>query len=133
MITRRLRSRCHSDECGIALVLTLAILVIATILVVGFVSSMRTERQAAASIANNANAAIIAQAAVDHAMSILDMNIPQPVPPGGSIANLKNWTINPGLLTTIQGVNSTVQIPLSSNPSAAYASTNQDAELNVPL
>jgi hypothetical protein len=118
---------------GAALVLTLAILVIATILVVGFVASMRTERQAAASMANNMNAAIIAQAAIDHATSILDKNIPQPVPPGGSIANPTNWIINPGLLTTVKGTNTPVQIPLSSNPSAAYASTNQDAELNVPL
>jgi len=70
------------NEDGIALILTLAILVIATILVVGFVASMRTERQAAASIANNMNAALIAQAAIDHATSILDRNIPQPVPPG---------------------------------------------------
>ena len=45
-------------ERGIALVLTLAILAIATILVVGFVTSMRTERQAAASMSNNASAAI---------------------------------------------------------------------------
>src|SRR4051794_30283483 len=65
-------------ESGIALVLTLAMLVIATILVVGFVSSMRTERQAAASISNGEAAEVIAQAAVDHAMSILDQNIPQP-------------------------------------------------------
>src|SRR4051812_31720010 len=66
---------------GIALVLTLAILVIATILVVGFTSSMRTERQAAASLANNNSAQIIAQAAVEHAISILDFNIPPPRPP----------------------------------------------------
>src|SRR3982750_4585586 len=71
----------NSATHGIALVLTLAILVIATIIVVGFVSSMRTERQAAASMANNASAAIIAHAAVDHAISILDENIPQPRPP----------------------------------------------------
>src|SRR5205823_4131256 len=119
-------------EHGIALVLTLAILAIATILVVGFVTSMRTERQAAASMSNNASAAILAQAAVDHAISILDKNIPQPVPPGGPIANPKNWIVNPGLLTTVQGANTTVQIPLSSDPNAPYSSTAQDAELNVP-
>ncbi len=121
-----------SHERGIALVLTLAILVIATILVVGFATSMRTERQASASMANNASAALITQAVIDHAISILDKNIPQPVPPGGSTANPTNWIINPGLLTTIQGPATTVQIPLSSNPSVAYPSTAQDAELNVP-
>jgi hypothetical protein len=118
-------------ECGIALVLTLAILVIATILVVGFAASMRTERQAATSLANNETAGLIAQAALNHAVSILERNIPQPIPPGGSTANPTNWIINPGLLTTIQGTAAPIQIPLSSNPSVAYASTNQDAELNV--
>jgi len=118
-------------ERGIALVLTLAILVIATILVVGFATSMRTERQASASIANSINATIIAQAATDHAISILDNNIPQPVPPGPT-ATPKNWIINPGLLTTVEVPAKIVQIPLSSNPSATYSSTAQDAELNVP-
>src|SRR2546423_7414867 len=122
----------EADERGIALVLTLAILVIATILVVGFATSMRTERQASASIANSLSAAIIAQAATDHAITILDKNIPQPVPPGVSTANPTNWIINPGLLTTIRGTAAPIQIPLSSNPSIAYSSTAQDAELNVP-
>jgi hypothetical protein len=120
-----------TDKKGIALVLTLAILVIATILVVGFASSMRTERQAAASVANNTTAEIIAQTAVDHAISLLDKNIPQPVPPGGSTVNPVNWIINPGLLTTVAGA--LVQIPLSSNPSVAYTGSATDAELNPPL
>jgi Tfp pilus assembly protein PilX len=121
-----------TNERGIALILTLAILVIATILVVGFATSMRTERQASVSIANNVSATIIAQAATDHAITILDKNIPQPVPPGASTANPTNWIINPGLLTTIQGTAAPAQIPLSSNPSVTYSSTTQDAELNVP-
>jgi hypothetical protein len=119
------------NQRGIALVLTLAILLIATILVVGFVTSMRTERQAAASIANNANAMMIAQATVDHAITILDKNIPQPVPPGGSIANPTNWTISPGLLTTITGTAAPIQIPLSSGAPAPAPAVN--AELNVPM
>lgn len=122
-----------SKERGIALVVTLAILIIATILVVGFVSSMRTERAAAVSNGNNAAATTVAQSAVDHAIAILDKNIPQPVPPGTSTSNPTNWIVNPGLLTTVQGTNAPVQIPLSSNPSATYTSTNQDAQLNVSL
>ena len=59
----------HREKQGIALVLTLAILAIATILVVAFVSSMRTERQAAASMASNTTAGIIAQTALDHAIA----------------------------------------------------------------
>jgi hypothetical protein len=130
-MTKRLRGR--NNQRGIALVLTLSILVIATILVVGFTSSMRTERQAAASLAHNQMAALLSQAAISHAISLLDRNIPQPVPPGGSTANPTNWIINPGLLTTVQGTSAPIQIPLSSNPSVGYTSTNQDAELNVPL
>src|ERR1039457_721951 len=129
----RIAFRNQKSEQGIALVLTLAILVIATILVVGFATSMRTERQASASMANNTTASLIAQGAIDHAIAILDRNIPQPVPPGASTANPTNWIINPGLLTTIQGTSSPIQIPLSSNPTATYSSTNQDAELNVSL
>lgn len=127
-----MKIRHHRRNEGIALVLTLAILVIATILILGFASSMRTERQASASMASNETATLVIQAATDHAISILDRNIPQPVPPGGSIANPTNWIINPGLLTTIQGTAPAIQIPLSSNPSITYTSTNQDAELNVP-
>lgn len=118
-------------EEGIALAITMAILVIATILVVGFATSMRTERQAAASIANSGTANLIAQGAIEHAISILNKNIPQPVPPGGSVANPINWIVNPGLLTTIRGTAAPIEIPLSSNPSAGYTSKIQDAELNV--
>lgn len=121
-----------NGEHGAALVLTLAILVIATILVVGFATNMRTERQASTSMANNQIASLLADAAISHAIAILDKNIPQPVPPGGSTANPTNWIINPGLLTTVQGTSSLTQIPLSSNPNATYASTAQDAELNIP-
>ncbi|MEY2480536.1 MAG: hypothetical protein QOI04_1463 [Verrucomicrobiota bacterium] len=121
-----------SNKRGIALVITLSILVIATILVVGFATSMRTERNASASMANNETASLIAQSAIDNAISILDRNIPQPVPPGASTTNPSNWIINPGLLTIVQGTSSITHIPLSSNPSATYASANQDAELNVP-
>lgn len=141
---------------GIALVLTLAVLVIATILVVAFTSSMRTERQAAASLANNTSAQLIAQAAVEHAISILDFNVPQPRPPepsptplayseymrfgGGAISDVSavNWVTQPGLLTTIArhiSTNSDTvrQIPLSSNPDIGYASTTDDANMNPPL
>src|SRR5437870_5643567 len=155
MTRRCLRFCASSDDSGVALVLTLAILVIATILVVGFASSMRTERQAAASIANNENAAIIAQAAIDHAISILDENIPQPRVPqppltalpyaeyakfggDGTINDVSavNWVTQPGLLTTIArhtftNSDTTKQIPLSSNPDVNYASTAGDANINL--
>jgi hypothetical protein len=146
----------HNNNRGIALVLTLSILVIATILVVGFAASMRTERQAATSIANSQNAEILAQAAVDHAISILDQNIPQPRVPqpsptalpyaeytkfgGNSVTDVSavNWATQPGLLTTIARHDLTnsdniKQIPLSTNPNVNYVSTNDDANVNAPL
>jgi hypothetical protein len=146
---------------GIALVITLSMLVIATILVLGFTASMRTERHAAASIANEQNAELLAQAAVDHAISILDQNIPQPhvpsptpAPPapieapyteytrfgGGSVADVSavNWVTQPGLLTTIARHTATntdtiKQIPLSSNPATTYSSNSDDADVNPRL
>ena len=117
------------SERGIALILTLAILVIATILVVGFVTSMRTERQATTSMANNASAAVLTSTAIDHAIAILDKNIPQPVRPGLVSAAPTNWIISPGLLTTVTGTSGVTQIPLSSGPAGTIPETR--AELNV--
>lgn len=117
------------SERGIALILTLAILVIATILVVGFVTSMRTERQATTSMANNASASVLASTALDHAVAILDKNIPQPAPPGVPTIAPKNWIISPGLLTIVTGPRGVVQIPLSSGPAGSTPETR--AELNV--
>lgn len=125
---------------------TLAILVIATILVVGFVTSMRTERQASVSMADNERAILIARSALDHAISILEQNIPQPAPPAASpypvppaAAPLPaeapvNWVINPGRLTKQSGppTNSPQYIPLSSNPSTTYVAVADDANLNPP-
>lgn len=129
MISRILNRRAR--EQGVALVLTLAILVIATILVVGFATSMRTERHASTSMANSDATALLADAAMNHALAILDKNIPQPVPPGGSTASPTNWIINPGQLTTVIGTSAPVQIPLSSGPPAAAPAVN--AQLNIPL
>lgn len=112
------------NERGIALVLTLAILVIATILVIAFTSSMRTERQAAASMANNMTTEIIAQSALNHAISVLDKNIPQPLGPN-VVPAAQNWAINPGQLVTVSGVTTNI-IPLYSG--AAIGGT--DPNLN---
>ncbi len=84
-------------EKGVALVLALAAVVLATILAVGFATSMRTERQASVSMASNQSAEFIARAAVDHASAILSKNIPQPRPPGQA-PTANNWSIAPGML-----------------------------------
>jgi len=122
----------NHHQSGIALVLTLAMLVMITILIVAFTASMRTERQASASMANDVRARLFAQDAVAHAISILDRNIPQPVPPMTDAASLPsptNWIINPGLLTLI-GTGGETDVPLSSNPTSAYTSGPSDPNLN---
>ena len=103
-------------ENGVALIITLSLLVVATILVTGFLVSMRTERQAAQSMANSQLTDVIAQDAVQHATALLDNNIPQPVPPGQT-PKPQNWIVSPGLLTKIAGVDGTTPqyIPLSTN------------------
>jgi len=118
---------------GFAIVIVLCFLVLLTILIVGFATSMRLERQASRSVVGSQKADLLARSAVNHAAAILDRNIPAPRLPGESLANPTNWIINPGLLTTVTGTSTTNAIPLSSNPSASYASTANDANLNGPL
>jgi len=118
---------------GIALLIVLAVIVLASVLVVGLLSMARTDRMAARAMANEERTGFLADAALQHAMAILDKNIPQPVPPGKSTLNPTNWVINPGLLTLISGSPGTAtEIPLSSNPSASYTPGSSDANLNAP-
>lgn len=131
-----------TDNGAFALILTMAILAIATILAVAFANSMRTERQASASLMETERAKLLAQSALDHAISILDENIPQPAPPAASPYPLPpagaptsafvptNWVVNPGRLTTQTGGGALRSIPLSSNPVIDYTPAIQDANLN---
>ncbi|HEY5745790.1 MAG TPA: hypothetical protein VIU12_06925 [Chryseolinea sp.] len=115
---------------GMALVIGLICVVIATILVVGFTVSMRLERQASGAMANNGRAEIIAQNAIEHAIALLDTNIPQPIPPGEAGVP-QNWIVNPGLLTKFNGTEP-VEIPLSTNMGdPAVAPTTDFANLNA--
>ncbi|PTY01607.1 hypothetical protein DB346_12775 [Verrucomicrobia bacterium LW23] len=86
-----------------ALVITMAFLAIITILCMGFMISMRTERLAARSMAENERAKQVAQSALVHAISLLRDNIPDPTDPtmetpvnGGG-----HWYSNPGRLTVV--------------------------------
>ena len=84
---------------GLALVVVLALIVITSILIIAFTISMRTERQAALSMANDQSAKLLAQNALENAIAILDKNIPQPVASGVLPPTPTNWIVNPGLLT----------------------------------
>ncbi len=130
---------------GVALIITLSLLVLITVLVVGFTVNMRTEHQAAFSMSGAQRTNLVAQSALAHAVSLLQTNIPQPVPPGATPTPV-NWVVNPGMLTIIQGQTGAGggsgkvvvrKVPLSSNPpdtaNTSYASTLADANLNPPL
>lgn len=122
----------HPKRRGLALVVILALIVITTILIVAFTVSMRTERQAASSMANDQSAKLLAQNAINHAMAILDSNIPQPVASGTLPPSPTNWIVNPGLLTLVSGPSEIRSIPLSSNPTKDYPQSNpDDANLNI--
>ena len=74
----------NRTENGVALILTLSFIVLTTILIVGFVVSMRTERQAAASMANNEKVKVVAEVGLEHAIALLQKNIPRPAVPGAT-------------------------------------------------
>ena len=119
----------HRSRRGIALVIVLSMIVLITALVVSFTMSMRTERQVSHTMSENERVKLVVNAALAHAVSILDTNIPQPVPPGASTLTPTNWTVNPGMLNLIQGT-SFKPVSLSTNPIPDYLSTNQDANIN---
>jgi hypothetical protein len=138
----------HTNSRAFALPMVLLIIVAITILVVGLFLSISRERAAARSMLENESAKLVARAAVDHAVALLD-HIPQPKPPlksgpdpaPGSPGSLgssidatpsTNWITSPGLLTLVQGSRVT-EIPLSSNPSADTVPSAEDPDLNSPL
>ena len=83
--------------------MTLIMLVFLSILITGFVVSMRTELSAAYSNENIQRTKMVAQAAVVHGIDLLRSNIPDPAgitaAPGDPVgAPGRNWISNPGRL-----------------------------------
>ncbi|PTY06480.1 hypothetical protein DB346_00925 [Verrucomicrobia bacterium LW23] len=99
----RRRGKSGASRRGTAVVITLLFLMILTTLIVGFVSSMRTERIASHSNWTNGQTKHVADCALAHAMSLLANNIPSPSAPGSLPApgTVKNWASNPGRLTIL--------------------------------
>ena len=110
---------------ALALVTTLALVVITTILIVGFTVSMRTERVASNAMANSGRSTLLARGALAHATSLLVKNIPSPGAPlvDPPVDAAVNWAVNPGQLTLIDK-NGRRTIPLHSGE----ASSNSDLE-----
>ncbi|HEY5793105.1 MAG TPA: hypothetical protein VIS74_07390, partial [Chthoniobacterales bacterium] len=120
------------NSAGFALLLALVMIVLATVLAVAFLTSSRINRSASNTTANSERIDLAAQSAVEHAVGILDSNIPQPRPPGAPLDNPVNWITSPGLLTLVDG-SGTRRIPLSSNPDSTYTPSRTDADLNSRL
>jgi hypothetical protein len=118
---------------GVALITTLSILVVLTLLAVGLLITMRLERRASGNMAHIQRAKILTDAALAHATAILQENIPPPVLPGASSTNPTQWIINPGMLTLVTGTATIQEIPLSSNPDSSYESIASDANINARL
>ena len=99
------RFKRRQKQKGMALVITMALITIITILILGFMVSMRTERLAARSMAENERAKQVAQSALVHAVSLLRDNIPDPTDPTVETPakSAKHWYSNPGRLTVVDG------------------------------
>lgn len=132
--SRRRRGR------GAALVLTLITLVVISIIVTGFVVSMRTEMTSSYAVENTQRTKMIAQGAVSHAIELLRSNIPDPAPITASHATARqdNWITNPGRLTVIPyGSGSPTFIDLHTgtapDPGADRFRDETSVDLNDPI
>lgn len=125
---------------GMALILTVFMISLLTILMVGFLSSMMTEKRAAHAYEDAQRAKLMSQGAISHAIDILRTNIPEPARLSESplSAPAENWLVNPGRLTLIKPGQKPVFIPLhtgevTSMPSADEPRDAESVDLNRPL
>ena len=134
------RSAHKVKERGAALILTLIVVSMLTILVLAYLFTMRTERQAAHAYANTQRAKMVAQGAVSHGIAILRTNIPDPALISETAGNApgENWAVNPGRLTTFDDSGNVNHIPLHSgevlvSPNLTADPDVHSADLNEPL
>jgi hypothetical protein len=92
MKTRRTR-----NEQGVALILTLTILAVVLLLLMAFITSMRTERMIAKNYNDMAKARMLADAAVDQAVADIKNATPPPTP-------AQTWVAVPGAIITAPGL-----------------------------
>ena len=120
--------------------MTVITLTVLTFLVVGFLSTMLVERQAASAYEDSQQAKFIAQGAVGHAIDLLRTNIPEParLSQGPQTAPARNWATNPGRLTIIEGGQPPRYVPLhtgevTSTPDPKEPRDAESVDLNQPL
>lgn len=89
-----------SNHQGAALVSTLLIISLLSIIVLTYLSLMSVERQSSQSFSDTQRTKMVAQGAVAHAIEILRTEIPEPaaIHESATSARGENWSINPGRL-----------------------------------
>ncbi|PTY00964.1 hypothetical protein DB346_15275 [Verrucomicrobia bacterium LW23] len=91
----------HQKRAGFALVLTLCVLTLITIMVIGFIITSRFDRVIAQGYANADRVTLVAESAVDHARALLATSIPEVGPNAPAVP--VNWWCAPGRLWTQTG------------------------------
>ncbi|MEM7144279.1 MAG: hypothetical protein AAF591_04040 [Verrucomicrobiota bacterium] len=128
------------NQRGAALIMTMVVLVMMSILVTGFLVSMRTEMVAAHSVEDIQRTKMVAQGAVGHAVNLLRANIPGPAPIQDTIssAEVDHWVVNPGLLTVLENSGGPREVELhtgvpTTNPKTDEVFQGKAVDLNRPL
>jgi len=113
----------HRDERGVALILTLAILVLVTLLVVAFAVSMRVESTASKTFSDQIKARQFAMAAVDEAVGKLRVATPKI---GSSTSRIiTNYVTTPGIIYALtNGLPFTVPLCSSGSVNDVWADIN---------
>jgi hypothetical protein len=106
-----------SDESGVALIVTLAVLAIALLLVLGFTVSMRTEQIAARNFTQVAFAKQLTHAAIEDAIFLIKTNTPVITP-------TKYWVSQPGRIVS-RGVGAPTLL-FSTNSAGGTVNLNAD-------
>ena len=102
------------NRSGTALIMTLMIVSLLTILLVGFLASMRLEMRASAAYEDTQRTKMISKAALSHAIDLLRSNIPDPagIEQTELSAPARHWVVNPGRLTLVDESGESDVIPL---------------------
>ncbi|MCB1230527.1 MAG: hypothetical protein KDN19_09690 [Verrucomicrobiae bacterium] len=135
-----MRPRFFQKRKGAALILTLIVVSMLTILVMAYFVTMRVEMQAAHAYADAQRAKMVAQGAVAHGISLLRENIPDPAPISDSAGTARalNWAVNPGRLTVFDNRGKVRHIDLHTGRAEVDPEQTRDpdvfsADLNEPL
>ena len=129
----------HSQRRGVALILTLAIITLVTLILIAFAVSMRVENTASKSFNDLIKARQLAQAAVDQAVATIRQATTRGGPmPNGVGGSILNYVTFPGAIYDYSGTVVT-NVPLYSlgadvtNLNAGFWITSTNGEFTIPL